>query len=386
MVNDFDLVIVGAGIVGAALAASLRGAGLEIALLEPHPPRPPDEDWDARIYAFSPGSVALLERTGAWPAIDAQRLAPVYAMDVRGDGAGHIRLDAADAGALQLAWIAESGRVQHALWQSLQGQAGLTVLPGARGTAVRWAADGAQLTLEDGTVLQTRLVVAADGRPSWVRGMAGIDVRRGDYRQSGVVANFSCQRPHEGMARQWFRDDGILAWLPLPGERISIVWSTDALHTAELLALAPEALAERVVEAGGRALGDLTLLTPAVAFPLSILRVDRLVAPGLALIGDAAHGVHPLSGQGVNLGLRDVAELSRVLRERGEAGCGDLVLLRRYERARRGDILAMQTVTDGLYHLFAPRNPLIAGLRNLGMNLVQNLAPLKSRLVRQALA
>lgn len=384
--HDFDVVIVGAGIVGATLAAALRGSGLELALVEQRPPPPPSPQWDARIYAFSPGSAALLDSVGVWSQLDAGRIAPVRAMDVRGDRGGHVLLDAYEAGVPQLAWIAESGRVQYGVWQVLRNQPDLTLFSGVQGRDLRWSSAGAQLELDNGEQLSARLVVAADGRASWVRAQAGIAAHRGDYHQSGVVANFACARAHEHIARQWFREDGILAWLPLPGQALSMVWSTDAAHTAELLALSPEGLAERVAEAGGRALGDLRVLTPAAAFPLSILRVDSLVAPGLALIGDAAHGVHPLSGQGVNLGLRDVARLARVLRERGDAGCGDLPVLRRYERARRGDILAMQTVTDTLYHLFGAKHPLLARLRNAGMDVVQHLAPIKSRLMQQALA
>ena len=164
-----------------------------------------------------------------------------------------------------------------------------------------------------------------------------------------------------------------------------MVWSTDAAQTAVLLADSPEQLSLRVASAGGFGLGQLDLLTPAAAFPLSILRVSPIVAPGLALVGDAAHGVHPLSGQGVNLGLRDVAELAKVLNQRGAARCGDLPLLQRYARARRGDIVTIQSVTDGLYHLFHHRSAVLGRLRNLGMGAVGHMAPLKSWLVQQSL-
>ncbi len=383
--NDFDVVIVGAGIVGAALACALRDSGLKLALVEPRPVDVPADAWDSRIYAISPGSADLLARAGVWQKLDPLRIAPVHAMDVRGDQGGKIMLDAYHAGVAQLAWIVEGSRIQYGLWQALASQPNLTLFSGTQGQSLCWSASGAQLGLADGRKLSADLVVAADGRSSWVRTQAGITAQQGDYAQSGVVANFCCERPHRNIARQWFRDDGILAWLPLPGNRISMVWSTNAAQTAVLLADSPEQLARRVAEAGEYSLGQLQTETPAAAFPLSILRVSPIVAPGLALVGDAAHGVHPLSGQGVNLGLRDVSELARVLGQRGAALCGDLPLLQRYARARRGDIATIQSVTDGLYHLFLHRSPLLGRLRNLGMDAVGRMELLKSWLVQQSL-
>ncbi len=388
--NHFDVIIAGAGIVGAALACALRDSGLSLALVEPHPVAPPGETLDTRIYAVSPGSAALLANIGVWETLDQRRICPVYAMDVRGDQGAKIVLDAYQAGVPQLAWILEGHRIQYGLWQAMQNQVNLTLISGAKGEGLCWSEPStssrrAKLTLDDGRQLSADLVVAADGRASWVRAQAGIEARREDYQQSGVVANFACEHPHRNMARQWFREDGILAWLPLPDHAISMVWSTGDAHTQALLAATPEQLAEQVAQAGGNGLGQLRTLTPAAAFPLSILRVSPIVAPGLALVGDAAHGVHPLSGQGVNLGLRDVAELVKVLKQRGAAHCGDLGLLRRYARARRGDIVTTQTVTDGLHHLFHDQNPVLRHLRNVGMDVAGRIGPLKSWLVRQSL-
>lgn len=383
--RHFDVIVVGAGIVGAALAAALRHSGLNLALIESRPPQDPTPDWDTRIYAISPGSVDLLQRIGAWSRIDSTRLTPVHTMDVHGDQNGHVVLDALQSGAAQLAWIAEAGRIQHALWQTLTEQPNLTLFCPQQGHSLHWSAQQAQLVLDDGQVLTADLVVAADGRGSWVREQAGILAQQSDYHQSGVVANFSCERPHRHVARQWFRQDGILAWLPLVGNAFSMVWSTDTEHATQLLAGSAEQLAQQVAAAGKHALGKLHTLGQAAAFPLSILRVSPIVAPGLALIGDAAHGVHPLSGQGVNLGLRDVSELAAVLLQRQSARCGDLALLQRYSRARRSDILTTQSVTDGLYHLFHQSHPLLAHARNLGMTAIGHIPPLQSWLVRQSL-
>jgi ubiquinone biosynthesis UbiH/UbiF/VisC/COQ6 family hydroxylase len=388
--SDFDVIIVGAGIVGAALACALRDSGLNLALVEPHPVAPPTEEWDTRIYALSPGSASLLANIGVWETLDQRRICPVFTMDVRGDQGAKIVLDAYQAGVSQLAWILEGNRIQYGLWQAMKNQANLTLISGAKGENLCWSETSsssrrAKLSLDDGRKLSADLVVAADGRSSWVRAQAGIEARREDYQQSGVVANFACEHPHRNIARQWFREDGVLAWLPLPDNIISMVWSTDQAHTQALLAATPEQLAEWVAQAGDNSLGKLRTLTSAAAFPLSILRVSPIVAPGLALVGDAAHGVHPLSGQGVNLGLRDVAELARILKQRGAAPCGDLALLQHYARARRGDIVTTQSLTDGLHQLFRHQNPVLRHLRNAGMDVAGRVGPLNSWLVQQSL-
>lgn len=381
----YDVIVVGAGIVGAAFCAALKGSGLELALVEPHPPAAPTPEWDARIYAISPGSARFLDKLGVWQGFDAARIAPVYGMEISGDTGARLDFDAYAAGLPQLAWIMESNRIQHGLWTALQQQSNLTLFAGARCAELGWSASGARLALADGTVLHGKLIVAADGGHSWVRQQADVVVTRRDYGQLGVVANFECTRPHAHIARQWFRADGVLAWLPLPGQRFSMVWSTDEAHAQTLLALPGAELAERVAQAGGHALGALDLLGAPAAFPLTLTRVDALVKPGLALIGDAAHGVHPLAGQGVNLGLRDARELAQVLRARGAESCGELPLLRRYERARKEDILTMQGVTDGLHTLFGSTHPGLTRLRNTGLDLTNRLSLVKNLLMQHAL-
>lgn len=383
---EYDVIVVGAGIVGAAFAAALNGSGLKLALVEPHPPAFPTPEWDTRIYAISPGSARFLDELGVWPGFDATRIAPVYGMEISGDTGARLDFDAYAAGLPQLAYIMESGRIQHGLWTALQQQTGLALFGDTRCAEIGWSASGARVALTDGTVLHAKLVVAADGGHSWVRQQADIAVTRRDYGQLGVVANFDCARSHAHIARQWFRADGALAWLPLPGQRISMVWSTAEAHAQALLALSAGALAERVAQAGGDALGALGLLGTPAAFPLALSRVDTLVKPGLALIGDAAHGVHPLAGQGVNLGLRDARELAQVLRARGAASCGELSLLRRYERARKEDIFAMQAVTNGLHDLFGSRLPGLPRLRNTGLALTNRLGLVKNLLIQHALA
>jgi ubiquinone biosynthesis UbiH/UbiF/VisC/COQ6 family hydroxylase len=240
--------------------------------------------------------------------------------------------------------------------------------------------------LETGEHVTTRLVVAADGADSWLREQAGIRHVQRDYEQIAVVANFTAARAHRGTAFQWFRNDGVLALLPLPGDRVSMVWSIQRDRAEGLLRLEAQQLCAEVENACTSVLGSLSLITPAVGFPLRLIRVERLVAERLALVGDAAHNLHPLAGQGVNLGFQDARELAGVLEARGpESDPGSVALLRRYERARREDILAMTAVTHGLQRLFNNSSVPLAWLRNRGLELVDRLAPVKSILVRHAL-
>jgi ubiquinone biosynthesis UbiH/UbiF/VisC/COQ6 family hydroxylase len=239
--------------------------------------------------------------------------------------------------------------------------------------------------LADGRTLRARLIVGADGAESWVRTQAGIEASVRAYHQTAVVANFTTALPHHGVATQWFQRNGILALLPLPGERASMVWSTATGHADELLAQSADELAAQVMAAAHNKFGDMRVITPAAAFPLQIQRVQCLVMPRLALIGDAAHNVHPLAGQGVNLGFRDARELAQVLAERGaQSDCGDFPLLRRYERARKEDIATMQFSTDTLQRLFNKDDARLAKLRNFGLRLVNRQSWLKNLLVRHA--
>mgnify|MGYP000582285519 CR=1 FL=1 len=385
----FDVLIVGAGLVGASLALALtrRDPDLRVALVDAAPParQAEGDDWDSRIYALSPASVGFLGELGAWQAIDAQRLSPVLAMRVFGDAAGaRIDFSAYECAVGELAWIVESGRVQSALWRLLQTGGKVALHCPAR--CVRLLGDDNALELDSGALLRADLLVAADGAQSWLREAAGMQIEVQPYDQLGVVANFDCALGHDGIARQWFNDKGVLAWLPLPGRRISMVWSTPAAHAKELLAMAPAALARRVAGAGADVLGAMTLLGAPAAFALSRSIAAQMVRPGLALVGDAAHTVHPLAGQGVNLGFADAHALAGILAKRDRfRSCGDFSLLRRYQRARAEDILAMRWTTDALARLFGSRAAPIAWLRNAGLNLSAASPVLKTLLVRRAL-
>lgn len=383
---DYDVVIIGGGLAGLALAVAMRRSRLRIALVEARAPVRPS-GWDSRIYAVSPGNARFLEAIGAWQHLDAARLQAVGKMSVQGDGAGMLEFSAYDAGVGELAWIVESGQMQCEMWETVKCQGNADLLCPAHPASLEIGEDAVCLHLEDRRSLTARLVVAADGASSWTRSAAGIEVDFMPYEQMGVVANFSTERAHRGTAWQWFRPDGILAYLPLPGNAISIVWSTPPSHAEELLSLSPEALGERVAAAGRHVLGKLELLTPGAAFPLRLMRAPRVVGHRMALIGDAAHTIHPLSGHGINLGFRDARSLAEVLMAcPAHADCGTVHWLRRHERARREEVLALQSLTHGLQRLFSAAPLPFAVLRNLGMNLVNRVPVIKDALVRYAMA
>jgi len=383
--RHFDLIIVGGGLAGASLAAALRDTRLRIALVEQHPPvRAPG--WDSRIYVVSPGSVAFLDAIGAWKHLDSTRLQRVDNMQVAGDQQGKIEFSAYDCGVDTLGWSIESSHLACELWEGIKRQSNLSLFCPAQPAALTIADDAAHLTLAGGETLSARLLVAADGRDSWIRRQAGLTAIDSPYGEQGVVANFACVREHRGTAWQWFRDDGILAWLPLPDQQFSMVWSTADAHAETLLALPPAEFCARVAAAGGQRLGPLELATPPVAFPLRLMRVPQTVAPRLALVGDAAHGIHPLSGHGINLGFADARELAHLLRTAPDwQDIGELRLLQTYQRARKEETLLLQTATDALHRLFRSQLPGLPGLRNFGLTLTNRLPIVKNLLVRYAL-
>jgi 2-polyprenylphenol 6-hydroxylase len=386
---SFDVVIVGGGLAGLSLACALRDTRLKIALVENRAPIP-SAGWDSRVYAISPANADFLQQIGVWKHLDAERLAPIHAMKILGDAGARIDFSAYESGVSELGWIVESSLMACELWENVKRQGNLSLFCPATPHTLVMNEDDAVLALSNGQSLSSKLLVGADGRDSWVRESAGLKAVHTPYGEMGVVANFTCERPHRGVARQWFRDDGVLAWLPLAGDstanRFSMVWSTPDAHAETLLALPSGELCKRVAEAGNYELGALKLLTPAAAFPLRLMRVPEAIATRLALIGDAAHGIHPLSGHGINLGYQDAKALADLLVATPEwLDIGSERLLRRYQRARREETLLMQYTTDTIRRIFRERLPGLKPLRNFGMNLTNALPVLKNLLVRYAI-
>jgi ubiquinone biosynthesis UbiH/UbiF/VisC/COQ6 family hydroxylase len=386
--RECDVAVIGAGVAGMAAALGMAQQGLRVALVGPRARATlptAAAPFDVRIYAAAPGTVDLLERLSVWKRVDAGRMATVERMRVFGDRGDELTFDAYEAAVERLATIVEESELVRVLDAACDFQPAIERVAAAF-ESLQAGEAGVAIGLADGTALQARLVVGADGAQSPVRAACGISARVTDYRQTAIVANFRCAQPHLGTAWQWFTDEGIVALLPLPDSHVSLVWSAPAQLAAELAALEPGALAQRVTARVQATLGELAPAGPSAGFPLRLVVVDRLIGPRVALVGDAAHVVHPLAGQGLNLGLQDVGALLEVMRAR-EAfrDIGDAVLLRRYERSRAEPIALMRAATDGLARLFGIDDPFARLLRNTGMAVADRLSPLKSLLVRQAL-
>lgn len=380
------VVIVGGGLVGSAAALAVRQAEANVALVAAGALADAGADWDSRIYALSPGSVRTLEDCGAWERIDSGRVGQIDEMRIYGDdGDSQLTFSAYEAGVARLAVTVENRQLQKALDQELE-HSGIEIHSPRQCQSLDWDADSVTLKLTDGTEFRAQLIVGADGAESWVREHAGIVSYARSYAQSGVVANFECEKPHRNIAYQWFRRDGVLAYLPLPGQLVSIVFSTWNERAAELLQMPQQEFCEAVEKAGSHVLGALKLVTPPRLFPLQKLQCEELIGPRVALIGDAAHVVHPLAGQGVNIGFRDVRELASVLRPRGAYSCGDRMPLRRFERARKEDLAAMGFTIGALQKLFNNDNIWLKSLRNFGLKLTDSAPPLKTALIRRAMA
>ncbi|MDQ7969617.1 MAG: UbiH/UbiF family hydroxylase [Oxalicibacterium faecigallinarum] len=388
-----DICIVGDGAIGKVAALGFAQAGLKVALLRPSrgtSAQAPSDAWDVRVYAVNHTAHALLSGVKVWDALDMARVAPVDAMAVQGDGvhAGNLGFDAYGARVGALAWIVEDRNLNQALDAALKFASNVKMVEG-RATAIEVNAEAAKVILANGDVLSADLLVGADGGQSWVRAQCDIGFDYRSYGQRAIVTNFACEKPHRGIAHQWFSaQEGIIALLPLPDNRVSLVWSAPDALAEELLKESMPQLAQRLAAYAQPALGALTPLQPEVAksFPLSLIRPHAITAPRVALIGDAAHVVHPLAGHGMNLGFADVDALVRIVAERGaHRDCGDARVLARYARSRKEDILLMQLATDGLARLFGTDIEPVRMMRNLGLNLVNRLPVLKRRLIGHAL-
>ena len=390
-----DLIIVGAGMVGSALALALEHSGLEILVVDGGPlsvrPFAAEGAFEPRVSALSAASQRILERLGVWDGIAARRVSPYRDMRVwDGSGTGSVHFSAASVHAEVLGHIVENRVVQDALLDRLHdSQIGL--LGNARLEQLRRSGDGWLLTLADGRELRAPLLVAADGANSAVRRLAGCATREWDYLHHAIVTSVRCERPHQATAWQRFTDDGPLAFLPLARQGdehwCSIVWSTVPAEAERLMALDDEAFRHELGKAFEWRLGQVTAVDPRICIPLRQRHAKRYVESGLALIGDAAHSIHPLAGQGVNLGFLDAAVLAEVLLhalQRGEQP-NDVRVLSRYERRRMPHNLAMMAAMEGFERLFQADPLPLRLLRNSGLNWVDELPDAKALFVRRAL-
>lgn len=390
-----DLIIVGAGMVGSALALALEHSGLDILIVDGSPlsikPFAADAAFEPRVSALSAASQRILERLGVWPGIAARRASAYRDMQVwDGSGTGSVHFSAASVHAETLGHIVENRVIQDALLERLH-DSNLGLLGNARVEQLRRSGDGWLLKLADGRELRSALLVAADGANSAVRRLAGCATREWDYLHHAIVTSVRCARPHQATAWQRFTDDGPLAFLPLrrgdDEHWCSIVWSTVPAEAERLMALDEAAFRHELGKAFEWRLGEITQVDPRLCIPLRQRHAKRYVESGLALVGDAAHSIHPLAGQGVNLGFLDVAVLADVLLHalsRGEQP-NDVRVLSRYERRRMPHNLAMMAAMEGFERLFQADPLPLRWLRNSGLNWVDELPDAKALFVRQAL-
>jgi 2-octaprenylphenol hydroxylase len=384
---DYDVVVVGGGMVGATLACALGGSPLKVAVLERHAPAtPPTADDDLRVSAITLASRALFDSTGAWPGIERRRAGCVREMRVwDAGGSGEIHFAAAELGEVCLAYIIQNSVIVAALHERLARFTNVHVVTGEVAAVV--PARPAEVHLLDGRRLAARLLVGADGAGSLVRLAAGIDTQELPMRQKGIVATVRTGHPHEQTAWQRFLPTGPLAFLPLADPHAcSIVWSADDRRADELMTLNDADFLAELATAFGDRLGELLGTSARAAFPLALSHAKRYIEDGIALVGDAAHTVHPLAGQGVNLGLLDAAALAEVVldAEHAHKDIGAHHVLRRYERWRKGENLTMIAVTGGFRYLFGNAWPGVTSLRNLGLSLADSASPLKRFIMRRA--
>lgn len=382
-----EIAVVGGGIVGIATACALARAGFDVQLIErgSAPPAFDPAQVDPRVYAISAGSIEFLQSLDAWTSVRETRAQSIQRMHVWDRDPGQpLRFDAADAAAPDLGWIVEGRLLAHTLWSMLPASCART---GVGVRAVRFDEEsGAELALSDGSVLQARLAIGAEGGESGLREAAGIDTAGWSYASSAVVCHLETSVPHRGTALQRFLPSGPVALLPLADGRRSLVWSTTDADARELLALDDATFAAHLREAMQDAAGTLSTPTRRLSFPLRLLHARQYVAQRCALVGDSAHVIHPLAGQGLNLGLADACTLVSALAAARAArrDWSALRTLQRFERARQAENLDMLALTDLLGRVFALDLPGWRTLLSLGLRTVERLQPVKSALAARA--
>jgi len=392
MKTDFDIIIVGGGLAGASLACALRDTGLRVAMVEAAPLRPAASDvrpnYNERTVALAFGSRRIFEGMRVWGGIEQLGVTPIERIHVlqRG-GFGVTRLAAQELGLPALGYVIENRALAAALWQTLDGAENLTLYSPATIEGLRIAPEAVTVRIKQGgetSEITARLVIGADGATSKVRQLAGIEAERVDYSQTAVVASVAVGGAHRHTAYERFTDSGPLALLPMRDDRCAVVWSAQPDDVETMLAWSDDEYIERLQQRFGERLGRFARPGARSPHPLARTRVREYVRPRVALIGNAAHTVHPVAGQGFNLGLRDVAVLAEVLAGAARAGddLGSLAVLARYAGRRARDTRATEIFTDGLIRLFSNETVPLAMARGLGLIAVDLAPVLKRRLVR----
>jgi len=388
--HDIDIIINGGGMVGLLLANALAEHGLSIAIIESAQQTPTwnHQQFDMRVSAITRASQQILTTLDIWQDIEAMRASPFREMHVwDSTGDGFIHFDSADIGQAYLGHIIENSVIQTALYKHLNSYDNIHWFQPAVPAELNITQDNVALLLDDKTLINARLIVGADGGRSWVREQAGISIHSTDYKQTAVVATVKTQHFHQETAWQRFLPTGPLAFLPLSDGYSSIVWSTTPDHAESLLAMDDDSFKQTLAEGFGNKLGEILETSQRAKFPLRSQHAKQYVKDRLVLIGDAAHTIHPLAGQGVNLGFADAASLAEVIIDthKAEKDIGSYKSLRRYERWRKGDNLAMLSAMTGFKTLFSNNNVLLKSLRNTGLNITNNIAPFKNTIIRHAM-
>jgi ubiquinone biosynthesis UbiH/UbiF/VisC/COQ6 family hydroxylase len=383
-----DIIVVGAGLVGLAATIAFARQGKKVVLLDAKKPAiEKQQTWDERIYALTPESEKWLNALDVWAGVDLSRVNVIHAMHLWGETfSDPLVLSDNDANLPKLGLIIENQNLMVALWQQIQAL-GLTVITDAKCKFLDYAQQDITLTLSNEDKVTAKLLVAADGVNSWVRQQVNIVVEKKDFHQTAVVANFLAEKNHRSIARQWFSPHETLALLPLPNQYVSMVWSVSTERANKLLSLSSEELAEKVELRSKYELGALQLIGNTLQFTLNQQTVAHLIAERVALVGDAAHQIHPMAGQGVNLGFRDVIALEEVLAgAHAMQDIGEKVFLRKYERSRKADIASMKALTIGLDYLFASDSGMIKKVTSWGLRQLKRQATIKKLLIQQATA
>lgn len=389
--QSVDVAIVGGGMVGLAVACGLQGSGLRVAVLEQREPQPlaADADPALRVSAINAASEKLLTRLGIWSDIVARRASCYHGMEVWDkDSFGRIEFDDKSMGYSHLGHIVENAVIHYALWQKAKQSSDITLMAPAELQQVAWGENDAFLTLKDGAMLTARLVIGADGANSWLRNKADIPLTFWDYRHHALVATIRTEDAHGAVARQAFHGEGILAFLPLSDPHLcSIVWSLSPEEAERMQQASDELFNQTLNIAFDNRLGLCSVESERQVFPLMGRYARQFAAHRLALVGDAAHTIHPLAGQGVNLGFMDAAELVEELKRLHRQGkdIGQYLYLRRYERSRKHSAALMLAGMQGFRELFAGTHPAKKLLRDLGLKLADTLPGIKPQLLRQAM-